>query len=118
MKYALIVDGYIQQVVESAFPQEGLAEIDFDIPPAPWGMYRFHAERRTWEPLPDQARITIAAQEAQLKRSQLLAASDWTQLPDVPLAAKTAWAQYRQALRDITAQSGYPMEITWPTAPS
>lgn len=51
------------------------------------------------------------------KRNRLLAASDWTQLPDVPLATKEVWATYRQALRDITDQPGYPLEVVWPVAP-
>jgi len=51
------------------------------------------------------------------KRKKLLAGTDWTQMPDVSLATKAAWATYRQALRDITAQAGYPTEITWPTPP-
>ncbi len=54
---------------------------------------------------------------ALMKRAQLLQASDWTQLPDVPLATKEAWAVYRQALRDITLQAGYPLAIDWPLAP-
>lgn len=51
------------------------------------------------------------------KRKKLLAATDWTQMPDVSIATKAAWAAYRQELRDITAQAGYPTEITWPTPP-
>lgn len=51
------------------------------------------------------------------RRGELLSASDWTQLPDVPLATKEAWATYRQALRDITSQPGYPFNIIWPQAP-
>jgi hypothetical protein len=50
------------------------------------------------------------------QRTQLLKDSDWTQLAD-STADKTAWATYRQALRDITAQSGFPWAITWPDAP-
>lgn len=50
------------------------------------------------------------------RRDVLLAQSDWTQLPDVPLATKAAWADYRQALRDVTTQSD-PTNITWPVAP-
>lgn len=50
------------------------------------------------------------------KRDRLLQASDWTQLPDVPLATKEAWAAYRQALRDVTLQSD-PFNITWPELP-
>lgn len=51
------------------------------------------------------------------KRKKLLAATDWTQMPDVSIATKAAWAAYRQELRDITTQAGYPTEITWPTPP-
>lgn len=51
-----------------------------------------------------------------LQRNALLRESDWTQLPDVPLSTKEAWATYRQALRDITQQAD-PFNITWPTPP-
>lgn len=50
-------------------------------------------------------------------RNQLLVESDWTQLPDVTLANKQDWAVYRQALRDIPQQSGYPFNIIWPVKP-
>ena len=49
-------------------------------------------------------------------RTEKLKDSDWTQIAD-STADKTAWATYRQALRDITAQSGFPWTITWPDAP-
>ena len=52
------------------------------------------------------------------ERNAKLAASDWTQLPDVLLETKTQWATYRQALRDITGQPGYPFNIVWPTPPT
>jgi hypothetical protein len=50
------------------------------------------------------------------KRNSLLASSDWTQLPDVPEAIRLAWAEYRQALRDIPQQEGFPQTIVWPVA--
>lgn len=50
------------------------------------------------------------------RRAMLLGQSDWTQLSDVPLPTKEAWAGYRQALRDITEQLD-PFNIVWPTAP-
>lgn len=52
------------------------------------------------------------------KRERLLSESDWTQMPDSPLTAtqKTAWAVYRQALRDITTQAD-PAAIKWPVDP-
>ena len=49
-------------------------------------------------------------------RNQALSASDWTQLADAPVD-KVAWATYRQSLRDITLQTGFPWTIDWPVAP-
>jgi hypothetical protein len=49
-------------------------------------------------------------------RNRELAASDWTQLPDAPVD-KTAWATYRQALRDLPAQGGLADDAELPTAP-
>ena len=51
-----------------------------------------------------------------VRRDDLLVQSDWTQLPDTP-ADKTAWATYRQQLREITSQPGFPLDIVWPVAP-
>ena len=53
------------------------------------------------------------------KRNKLLYASDWTQIPNNPLTTQQQndWASYRQSLRDITTQSGYPFSIVWPTPP-
>ena len=56
------------------------------------------------------------AKSVRNQRTQLLKDCDWTQIAD-STADKTAWATYRQALRDITAQSGFPWTITWPTQP-
>jgi hypothetical protein len=50
------------------------------------------------------------------QRGEKLKDSDWTQVADAPVD-KAVWATYRQALRDITTQSGFPWEITWPDAP-
>jgi hypothetical protein len=54
-----------------------------------------------------------------IKRNNLLAESDWTQIVDVPLSVevKQQWAEYRQALRDLTAQEKFPWKISWPVAP-
>lgn len=50
------------------------------------------------------------------KRNYLLDKSDWTQVDDSPVD-KIAWATYRQQLRDITLQTGFPTDVVWPTAP-
>jgi hypothetical protein len=56
------------------------------------------------------------AKSVRASRTEKLKDCDWTQIAD-STADKTAWATYRQALRDITAQSGFPWTITWPDAP-
>lgn len=54
---------------------------------------------------------------ARTTRDTLLKESDWVMLPDVPQGIKDLWISYRQALRDITDQPGFPTEILWPTKP-
>ena len=56
------------------------------------------------------------AQRVRAQRAALLQASDWTQLDDSPVD-KQIWANYRQELRDIPQQPGFPWEINWPIAP-
>tara|TARA_B110000285_G_scaffold52611_1_gene59868 strand:- start:79 stop:357 length:279 start_codon:yes stop_codon:yes gene_type:complete len=55
------------------------------------------------------------AAEARNKRNDLLAATDWTANSDVTMT--TEMTAYRQALRDITSQSGWPTTVNWPTKP-
>jgi hypothetical protein len=52
-------------------------------------------------------------------RDRMLRLSDWTQLADAPITTEqvVAWATYRQALRDVPEQPGFPETVTWPTAP-
>lgn len=63
------------------------------------------------------ASIVVTAESQRQKRDTLLQQSDWTQLPDAPINNKEAWATYRQILRDITTQSGFPESLIWPTKP-
>jgi len=60
-----------------------------------------------------------AQQSASIRaeRNRRLSESDWTQLADAPVN-REAWLAYRQALRDLTAQAGFPFEITWPELPT
>jgi hypothetical protein len=59
-----------------------------------------------------------AAQEASVRseRNQKLSSSDWTQVIDAPVD-QIAWAAYRQELRDIPSQVGFPWDVIWPTEP-
>ena len=49
------------------------------------------------------------------ERDQKLADCDWTQTNDSPVKAESKWTTYRQALRDVPTQSGFPHTVTWPT---
>lgn len=61
--------------------------------------------------------LRINSSAARARRNMLLSQSDWTQGKDIPDNISTPWAVYRQALRDITSQSGFPQSIEWPTPP-
>ena len=56
------------------------------------------------------------AKSVRQQRTEKLKDSDWTQIAD-STADKQAWGIYRQALRDITSQAGFPWTIDWPTQP-
>ena len=49
-------------------------------------------------------------------RTDKLKDCDWTQLADSPVD-KAVWATYRQALRDVPTQAGFPWNVVWPTKP-
>ncbi len=67
--------------------------------------------------LPDPA--IAKAKEVRAERDKLLADCDWTQCLDAPIdtATSTAYREYRQALRDVTEQEGFPNTVIWPTEP-
>lgn len=50
-------------------------------------------------------------------RDTLLRRCDWTQLSDVVRTDAQAWVDYRQALRDVPSQVGFPFDIIWPISP-
>lgn len=50
------------------------------------------------------------------QRNAKLAESDWTQLADAPVDS-AGWAAYRQALRDVPGQPGFPWTVDWPVKP-
>lgn len=65
---------------------------------------------------PTESETQAKADEVRAERNRRLSDCDWTQVADAPVD-KVQWATYRQALRDITALTGFPWEITWPTPP-
>ena len=63
---------------------------------------------------------TTTANDIRLMRDIELKKCDWRVMPDSPLSdSKVAeWKTFRQALRDIPTQAGFPTNVTWPTKPS
>jgi hypothetical protein len=74
---------------------------------------KYTAEQMAQQSADATAQKFLSARE---ERNERLAKSDWTQLSDAPVD-KATWATYRQALRDITAQAGFPWTIDWPAQP-
>tara|TARA_R110001632_G_scaffold53915_4_gene132445 strand:+ start:2270 stop:2533 length:264 start_codon:yes stop_codon:yes gene_type:complete len=58
---------------------------------------------------------SFSAIDVRNQRDRLLSDTDWMALSDNTMTP--AWAAYRQALRDITAQEGFPYSVNWPTKP-
>lgn len=85
------------------------------IPPKPDQYSVFDYTTKQWV---QNEKIAIAS--VSQKRQKLLYLSDWTQIPNNPLTTvqQEAWATYRQELRDIPQQSGYPFNVVWPVAPT
>lgn len=63
------------------------------------------------------ARTAAKASATREERSRRLASSDWTQLSDFPVQPVQEWRSYRQALRALTQQAGFPWDVTWPQPP-
>ena len=77
-------------------------------------VYDVIVEDKTQDEL--DAETAQKATEVRYKRNMLLTQSDWTQLADAPVD-NLAWAVYRQSLRDITLQAGFPFDVIFPVIP-
>lgn len=92
------------------------------------GVPQFVSERNRWEQnwiVTDAtaeeitARTDAKSSEIRSTRNAMLSSCDWTQVDDTPLSnsKKLEWAAYRQSLRDLTDQPGFPWNVTWPQEP-
>lgn len=109
-RYALIEDGKVANVVvadESFALANNLVACGNA---APGWLY---VDGTFTEPPPDLDALAAAVRQ---ERNEKLAACDWTQVADAPVD-KAAWAAYRQALRDVTAQPNFPQSVIWPVEP-
>lgn len=113
-------DFYIGQIFEEDYPPEAavwcnshgdryITELEKD------------GDKRRFQivAVPEPTTEEIAAQ-VRAKRDALLAETDFLMMPDYPLGEEdaTALKTYRQGLRDVPTQEGFPTEITWPDFPA
>ena len=61
------------------------------------------------------AAAALAWEQTRIKRNQLLTESDWRAMSDLTMSDD--WKTYRQALRDLPANTADPTDVTWPTTP-
>lgn len=118
------VQGITNYNTRSVVVPEGAIDItDVEVPkdieknPQNWtfedGVFReFTDEEKTERDFPDE----VYWNKLRNERVKLLAASDWTQVPDAPVDQQ-AWATYRQSLRDLPANTTDPRNPVWPTRP-
>lgn len=98
-------------VVENAPP-----EIDVRTQMLSWSL---ELVNNSWRQVWSVSNLTPEKAEKNIRRhrNNLLANSDWTQIADSPVD-QAAWATYRQALRDLPEQDGFPFDVQWPTLPN
>ncbi len=65
----------------------------------------------------DVGTLEAAAANLRKLRNSLLQECDWVMISDVPQTIKDEWVTYRQSLRDITEQEGWPLNAQWPEKP-
>lgn len=103
-----IIDGVVTDYTE----EELLAKSNI-----PYGYKWQMPERTIVQDLTTEQIAVYLASEARTKRYRLLLDCDWTQTADQPESTKLLWQPYRQLLRDITSQEGFPYNIIWPIKP-
>jgi len=98
-------------------PHDSLTEVLVSCPPYIEGewVYTVMVRAKTEEEI--QSALDSMAAQIRTDRNGKLAATDWTQLKDIPDSVSSEWAVYRQALRDIPNQEGFPTSVVWPVSP-
>jgi len=93
--------------------------VDAPLPPVDFVGGKLAFDGMSWSILDQAYYNDIAAERIRAKRDNLLAECDWVVVyhTEKNLPLPNPWQDYRQALRDIPQQSGFPGDITWPVKP-
>ena len=106
--------GIVENIIEVSTDANWQPDEGFSIRPSDTAQvgWLFDGDNFNAPPIDQEKLIS----DTRSQRDNLLAATDWTQVADAPVD-QAAWAVYRQALRDVPAQAGFPDNVTWPTKP-
>jgi hypothetical protein len=92
-----------------------------ELPEKPSNYHIWNLETEQWQEPENYQQLLFneAASKVKQERQRLLATTDWTDTVSAStrLENYNEWQSYRQALRDITTQEGYPFNVIWPTQP-
>jgi hypothetical protein len=92
-----------------------------ELPEKPSNYHIWNLETEQWQEPENYQQLLFneAASKVKQERQRLLATTDWTDTVSAStrLENYNEWQSYRQALRDITKQEGYPFNVIWPTQP-
>ena len=115
LNYDTSIESYLSQEIDGhKFYVDVSNQQIIEISPKPNTWSNFDFVTKQWV-----ADSNEASKQIIKKRDELLYKTDWTQIPNNPLTAEQqgAYATYRQQLRDIPQQSGYPLNVVFPVAP-
>jgi len=101
-------------------PLRALDIVEVSTPPVEFVGNKLKFDGGQWEILDQEYYDEKAAERIRAKRDALLDESDYTVLPDAPVADVDAWKTYRQSLRDITTHANFPYlkNDDWPEDPT
>ncbi len=110
----------ITAIVSSSVEPSGYIKVSSELIPsdlfADLSAYRFDGQYFHKRTVSEDEEKIAALIRLRIRRDRLLSACDWTQAVDAPVD-RDEWAAYRQALRDLPANTNDPRTPTWPVQP-
>jgi hypothetical protein len=120
-----------RKITDEVFLEYGAVRVIFSTPPEITHFQRLIEEAPIWSDnrwnqtwvvvdlsKEEAAELTTQkVEEIRAIRNEKLSKTDWSVLPDSPVDDFQVWLDYRQSLRDITTQEGFPWSVSWPEPP-
>lgn len=113
-----VVKDYRKKTVYNISSKESRVIKDLDDSPGENETFKsFSSQDDFWNGEDWESPTSVKAERVRSIRNGLLQETDYIMLPDYPLQDKTQWENYRQQLRDITEQAGFPDNVVYPIKP-